>query len=69
MAEFEFHREEDGSLPLESAVFQALGAASTCWENLSGTGIFNDRRAVAIGRALLEEINGNNQAPLASPGA
>lgn len=54
--DFEFSREDDGSLSVESAVFQALGAASTCWESLSGTGVFDSDRAKRIGDALLAEI-------------
>lgn len=53
---FEFHREHDGSLSLDAAVFQALGAASTCWESLEGTGIFDSTRAKEIGDTLLTFI-------------
>lgn len=53
---FEFHREHDGSLSLDSAVFQALGAASTCWESLEGTGVFDSTRAKEIGDTLLAFI-------------
>lgn len=53
---FEFAREEDGSLSLESAVFQALGAASVCWESMAGTGVFDSDQAKEIGEALLAEI-------------
>lgn len=51
-----FQREDDGSLSLSAAVFQALGAASVCWEHMEGTGVFDSTRARAIGDALLEEI-------------
>lgn len=54
---FQFAPEHDGSLSLESAVFQALGAASTCWDPMDGTGIFQSDVAKAIGDALLEKIN------------
>lgn len=54
---FDFSYEDDGSLSLESAVFQALGAASVCWESLEGTGIFDSDRAREIGERLLEVIN------------
>lgn len=43
---------------LDGAVFQALGAASTCWENLSGAGVFDSTRAKDIGDGLLEFIRG-----------
>lgn len=38
---------------LETAVFQAIGAASMCWEN----GVFHSERAEEIGTALLAKIN------------
>lgn len=52
MSGFEFTREEDGSLSLESAVYQSLGAASTCWSEMP-TGIFDSTRAHEIGVKLL----------------
>jgi hypothetical protein len=65
---FEFQREHDGSLSLDSAVFQALGAASTCWESLEGAGIFDSTRAREIGDALLSFIRSESR-PAISPGA
>ena len=56
VAPFEFYREDDGSLSLDSAVFQALGAASTCWESLAGADIFDSTRAKEIGDTLLAFI-------------
>lgn len=41
---------------LEEAVFQSIGAASGCWEDLAGAGIFNSDRAKQIGDELLEFI-------------
>lgn len=38
---------------LESLVFTAVGAASACWENLSGAGIFESTRAEQIGQELV----------------
>lgn len=52
---FEFSREEDGSLSLESAVFQALGRASVCWEK-TPEGIFDSSMAKVIGDSLVAEI-------------
>lgn len=40
--------EEDAPLPLEEAVGQALGAASGCWENLEGAGVFDSTRCKAV---------------------
>jgi hypothetical protein len=45
-------REKD----LSQKVFEALGAVSTCWENVSGAGTFESDKAKAIGDALMEEI-------------
>jgi len=54
---FTFHPSSDGCpLTLEEVVGQAIGAASVCWENMSGTGVFNNTRARAISDALLEQI-------------
>lgn len=43
-------------ISIESAVNQALGAASTCWENMSGTGVFNSNEALNISDQLLKRI-------------
>lgn len=53
---FEFARPEEGEISLEEAIGQALGAASTCWENLHGTGVFDSDRAKEIYDALQVEI-------------
>lgn len=60
---FEFYFESDGSLSLESAVGQAIGAGSTCWQDLSRTGIFQEDRANEIVNALVDrvkEMTGSN---------
>lgn len=41
---------------LEEAVQIAVGAASACWENLSGAGVFQDGRALEIADQLIAEI-------------
>jgi hypothetical protein len=38
------------------AVFRALGAASVCWEDLYGAGLFDSSRAVHIGDQLMEYL-------------
>jgi len=43
-------------------VFMAIGEASTCWEKLDGTGVFQADRAARIGRQLL--INLGFQVPI-----
>lgn len=53
--DFEFSREDDGSLSIESAVFQALGAASMCWGE-TPRGVFDSERASSIGHALIAEL-------------
>lgn len=37
----------------EQAVFLALGAASACWDNLRGAGVFESTRAKQIGDQLM----------------
>lgn len=54
---FEFQVSEGEELTLESAVFQALGAASTCWENMEGTGVFKSDECKEIGDVLLKFID------------
>lgn len=52
----------DGADTLESAVFQALGAASVCWENPGGAGVFESDRAKAIGDELVAWIRARDLA-------
>lgn len=42
---------------LRTAVFEALGAASTCWENLEGAGVFDSTRAKEIGDGLMAKLD------------
>ena len=56
MADFEFRIGEHGTLSDAEAVFQALGAASVCWEDMSGTGVFQSERAKQIGDTLLAHV-------------
>ena len=44
---------EPGATTLQEAVFQALGAASVCWDDMSGTGVFQSDRAKQIGDELM----------------
>lgn len=53
---FQFQVAEDEEPTLETFVFQALGAASICWEILSGAGTFDSTRAKEIGDALCTTI-------------
>jgi len=46
----------DPDKTLSENVFLALGAASACWENLPGAGVFEDDRTKAIGDELLEYL-------------
>lgn len=41
---------------IEGAVYQALGAASLCWEDMSATGIFQSDEATQIAQGLLRFI-------------
>lgn len=47
---------EFSSMDLEQAVFTALGAASSCWENLEGAGVFESDRCKNIGDQLIARI-------------
>jgi hypothetical protein len=40
----------------EEAIFQALGAASVCWDNIEKAGIFHSERAKFIGDQLIERL-------------
>lgn len=44
------------SLTLEELVFQALGAASTCWESPEDAGVFDSTRCKEVGEELLEAL-------------
>lgn len=60
---FRFVPDHDGTLDLESAVHQALGAASVCWTE-PPRGIFDSDRAREIGQALLEYLRDYDGPPL-----
>lgn len=45
--------QEGGTDPLANVIAQAIGAASACWDNLDGAGIFQDQAAVEITDNLL----------------
>jgi hypothetical protein len=40
----------------ERLVFEALGAASTCWDGLNRAGVFDSTRAKQIGEQLLDDL-------------
>lgn len=48
--------DEFAPLTLEEAVYQAIGAASMCWEDVAKAGVFDSDRAKAIGDALLADV-------------
>ncbi|URM87324.1 hypothetical protein SEA_ANTUNA_62 [Microbacterium phage Antuna] len=54
---WEFTPDENDELSIESAVFQALGGASTCWEAIEHAGVFDSTRAREIGDRLLEHLD------------
>lgn len=54
---WEFTPDEDDELSIESAVFQALGGASMCWEAIEHAGVFDSTRAREIGERLLEHLD------------
>lgn len=43
---------------LEEAVGLSIGAASACWDNLSGAGTFESERAALITETLLDLVRG-----------
>lgn len=51
-----FNNETVQHLTLEESVYQAVGAASTCWESMEGTGIFQDDQAREIASTLMGKI-------------
>lgn len=38
---------------VRTAVYQTIGAASVCWENLAGAGVFESTRAAQLGEGLV----------------
>lgn len=56
---FAFVQQQGEALTLIEIVYQALGAASVCWEHkdLLAAGMFDSTRAKAIGDALMAEIH------------
>lgn len=54
---FQFVQSAGEPLTLEEILFQALGAASTCWVGGTGELEFDSSRAKEIGEALLREVN------------
>jgi hypothetical protein len=51
---FEFVPDSDGTITLRNAIFQALGAASVCWDDMYQTGEFDSATALKIGEALTD---------------
>lgn len=49
----------------ERIVFEALGAASVCWD---ARGVFQDQKAIEIGRKLIEDLHGPIRYPYRSGG-
>lgn len=41
---------------IEEVVFQAMGFASICWDNMEGTGEFDSTSAKECGEAAVERI-------------
>ncbi len=48
-------------------VFEAMGAASMCWENPSGAGLFLSEKAAEIGHGLLAALGFDVQRPAGRP--
>lgn len=41
---------------LRTTITQAIGAASTCWDNLMGAGVFESERAGEIAKELIGKV-------------
>lgn len=54
---FAFVQLKGQDLTLQEILFQALGAASMCWEAPEKAGVFDGARAQQVGEALLREVN------------
>lgn len=52
VANWDFNFSDD----LHAAIFQAVGAASACWSNLDGAGVFHSERAKAIGDTIVARV-------------
>ena len=67
---FAFQANSDGTeLTIEQAVYQAIGAASVCWESMAGTGVFQDDQARDIAVSLLSLIEDRTARTLHDKGA
>ncbi len=59
---YEYDFEFDKAPTIQSAILQAIGAASTSWENFwteppkVNTGVFLEQRALAISEQLLDNL-------------
>lgn len=53
---FEFQRAEEDELTLESAIGQAIGAASVCWLSETGLGVFDSDRAKEIAETTIDWV-------------
>jgi len=63
---FTLHELDGEKLTLEGAVYQALGAASVCWEHPGAAGTFDPEQAREIGDVLLAFIRDRFAALLAA---
>ena len=54
----DYRWEPVGAESLEQAVTLAVGAASMCWENMGGTGLYNGEQALGIVDGLVAWITG-----------
>jgi hypothetical protein len=57
----EYHRLDlQARIPgLFSAIHEAVGGASACWENIAGAGVFDDREASKVAQKLIDFIAQN----------
>lgn len=56
---FDVQVSEGEEITLETVVFQAMGRASTCWESMEGTGVFDDASAKEVGDYVVDWVRKN----------
>lgn len=52
---------------LEAVVYQAVAAASACWPNLEGAGVFDAERAKTVADEVIEWVRANYEPRLGGP--
>ena len=48
---------------LSRLIFEAVGFASMCWDNVEGAGVFESHEAVRCGEELMEALRAHERQP------